>query len=130
MGSPRLRLIILGAVRGLIKPGYAYGINSVIREELLVRALAREIDGTTFLSRALIEASMAAAPQQQRIYRKSVAFLMQGNAMMRLHPIRDLRQLHLSRSDRVEINKMATLLKVLKQTDFYERMGRTLKATR
>jgi len=130
LGSPRLRLIILGAVRGLIKPGYAYGINSVIREELLVRALAREIDGTTFLSRALIEASMAAAPQQQRIYRKSVAFLMQGNAMMRLHPIRDLRQLHLSRSDRVEINKMATLLKVLKQTDFYERMGRTLKATR
>ena len=130
MGSPRLRLIILGAVRGLIKPGYADGINSVIREELLVRALAREIDGTTFLSRALIEASMAAAPQQQRIYRKSVAFLMQGNAMMRLHPIRDLRQLHLSRSDRVEINKMATLLKVLKQTDFYERMGRTLKATR
>ena len=114
----------------MIKPGYAYGINSVIREELLVRALAREIDGTTFLSRALIEASMAAAPQQQRIYRKSVAFLMQGNAMMRLHPIRDLRQLHLSRSDRVEINKMATLLKVLKQTDFYERMGRTLKATR
>jgi hypothetical protein len=113
----------------LIKPGYDYGISSIIREELLIRAMAREIDGNTYMSRALVEASVAGSEKPSALlYRKAVAFVLQGNAMIRLHPIKDLRQLHISKEDRKEINKMVTLLKVLKHTDFYEKMANTLKA--
>jgi len=93
-----------------------------------MKALAREIDGTSIMSRAMIEASIAGSERPSTIlYRKAVDFVLQGNALIRLHPSKDINKFHISREDKKEIYKMVTLLKVLKRTDFCEKMADMLK---
>ena len=128
--TAKLRLIILGALRGFIKPGYAYGVCSVIREELLTRALARELDGQAFISRGVLESSIVPVVEGMRrpaAYRQAIGYLLQGNALQRLMPGRNVRQIHMSQEQQREIAKVATLLKVLKRTDFSDRMAAMLK---
>lgn len=118
-------------MRGFIKPGYDYGVSSVIREELLTRALSREIDGQTFLSRGLLEASIVSVVEGMRrpqAYRQAIGYVLQGNAMLKLHPSKDVKRMHLSQDQQREIQKVATLLKVLKRTDFCDKMAAMLKA--
>lgn len=131
METPRLRLIILGAVRGLIKPGYEFGIASVIREDILTRAIGREIDGRTMAGRGMVEAAIAqiTAPSfRPSTYREAVGYLMQGNALTRLMPNRNVQKIQLSSNDRLQIKNAMTMLNLLKQTDFYDRMAALLKA--
>lgn len=103
-----------------------------MREEMLMRAIAREIDGNTFLTRSVIEANMASGSKNAAslLYRNSVGLMLQGNALIRMHPMKDLKRTFLSKSDQQEIGQMSTCLKILKRTDFYERMARTLVADR
>lgn len=131
MESARLRLIILGALRGFIKPGYEYGINSVIREELLTRALSREIDGEAFMNRGLMEAAIVPVVEGMRrpqAYRRAMGYILQANAMMKLQPHQDVKDIHLTDNDKQQIQKTIALLKVLKRTDFSDKMLAMLKA--
>ena len=131
METPRLRLIILAAVRGLIKPGYDFGVASVIRETLLTRAISREIDGQTLSDRGMLEATIAtitAPPYRPASYREAVGYLMQGNALAKLLPGRSVKKIQLSSNDRLQIKNAVTMLNLLKQTDFYDRMAAILKA--
>lgn len=131
MESPRLRLLILGALRGFVKPGYDYGINSVIREELLTRALARELDGQAMMNRGMVEGSIVPVVEGMRrpaAYRQAIGYVRQGNAIMRLHPTADVQRIHLNEDQQKEIRRVASLLKVLKRTDFCDKMAGMLKA--
>ncbi len=131
MEAPRLRLIILAAVRGLVKPGYDYGVSSVIREDLLTRAISREIDGQTLTHRGVLEAAIAQITDpawRPTSYRHAVGYVMQGNAMTKLQPARNVRKIQLNRDDRVQIKNAVTMLNLLKRTDFYDRMAAVLKA--
>lgn len=131
MESPRLRRLILGALRGFVKPGYDYGVNSVIREELLTRALAREIDGQSMADRGILEGAIVQVVEGMRrpeAYRQAVGYIRQGNAMRCLHPAAEIKRIHLSADQQNEIRKVATLLKVLKRTDFCDKMVGMLKA--
>ena len=128
--TARLRLLILGALRGLIKPGYDQGVASVIREELLLQALSREIDGQAMVNRGLLEGSALPVIEGMRrpmTYRGAVGFLLRGNAMRRLVPVEVMRNI-LNPDQREEINKTSAMLKVLKRTDFCDRMAAALKA--
>lgn len=116
-------------MRGIITPGYAFGVSSVIREELLIRALAREIDGHTLITRGVIESAIVPVVEGQRrpqAYRQAVNFILQGNALMRLLPNRNVKNMHLSTDQQREIAKVGALLKVLKRTDFCDRMATML----
>lgn len=131
MDSPRLRLIILGALRGFVKPGYTYGVNSVVREELLTRALGREIDGHAYMNRGVLEGSIIPVVEGMRrpmAYRQAVGYILQGNAMTKLQPLRAVQRIHLNSDQQREIQKVASLLKVLKRTDFCDKMAAALKA--
>ena len=128
--SARLRLIILGALRGFVKPGYDYSVASVVREELLLRAMSREIEGDSLMSRGLLESSALPVVEGMRrpmTYRSAVGFMLQGHAMRRLMPLQSLHNF-MNPDQHEEINKTSALLKVLKQTDFCDRMAATLNA--
>lgn len=129
MDAPRLRLIVLAGLRGLIEPGYEHGANSVVREQVLLQALAREVDGDTFLSRGIIEAMMAnviAPSERSRTYEKAINFLLQGTALKKLEGYKQIRKITISGDKVREMRKMATALMVLKSTDFCERMSKIL----
>ena len=131
MEAPRLRLIILGCLRGLVKPGYTFGITSFIREQMLLGAMQREIDGQTFTNRGLVEAAIAnlvSPAKRPEAYNKAVSFLMQGNLLSKGGSYSGLKKLQLSTQDMTDIRKAAALFKVLKKTQFYDIMATTLKS--
>ena len=59
METRRLRLFVVAYLRGLLKPYYAQGYASVVREELVLTALSAELDNETFKEINLIEGLMA-----------------------------------------------------------------------
>lgn len=96
-----------------------------------MRAMAREIDGDSFLHRGMVEAAIVPVVEGMRrpqAYRQAIGYILQGNAMKKLHPSKDVKRMHLSQDQQREIQKVATLLKVLKRTDFCDKMASMLKA--
>ena len=131
MESPRLRLLILGSLRGIVKPGYRLGINSRVREELLLNALQREIDGEVFEHRSSIEAAIAqiSIPSARpNICNQAIDFLLQGSMLRKGHSYACLKKAARSAKTEMDIKQAAAAFNILKSTDFYGRMHRTLKA--
>lgn len=129
MESAKLRLIILGALRGLIKPGYENGVNSVVREELLLRALGRELDGHALIHRGVLEGSVISIvddTHRTSTYQRAIGYIMQGSAVQKLFPDKRIRDIFVPPESREEAAQMGTLLKILKRTDYFDKMEELL----
>jgi hypothetical protein len=127
--AAKLRQLVLGALRGIVKPGYAFGVNSVVRERLLLNAMSQEIDGQAMMDRGLVEAMMVPVVQGSRrpaAYRQAISYLRFGHSLNRLMP-GFMTEAGLSADDQKEIKGMGSLLKALKSTDFCDRMARLMK---
>lgn len=55
MESSDAKLIRLAAIRGLLEPGYKYGVLSRVREILILRDLQREQSAEFYRSKALMD---------------------------------------------------------------------------
>ena len=54
--------MVLAHLRGLLKPGYEFGIRSRIRETVLLRAIDLELQHEQIRDDAFLQASLAGAP--------------------------------------------------------------------
>lgn len=59
MESRRIRLMLVAYLRGLLKPDYPNGLRSVIRENVVVEALSRELGADQLIDSISIQASFA-----------------------------------------------------------------------
>ena len=58
MGARRLRLYVVAYLRGLLQPYYDRGVHSVIRENLVLKALDQELTREVVNHSALVDASL------------------------------------------------------------------------
>jgi hypothetical protein len=106
-------------------------VTSFVRESLLLNAMQREIDGHAFINRGLIEGAITniVAPSgRSSAYRKAINYLMQGNNLCKGGSYRALKKAQISEKDEFEIRQAAAAFKLLKRTNFYDKMSATLKA--
>lgn len=131
MDSPRLRLIYLAGLRGFLKPDYKFGIQSYIREDLLIRTMVREMEYDTFKARGLIEAELLSVANPNRrniVYQNSVSYLLQGHGIREMQPYRKVNDMHLKAKDSHSVKEAAAAFKVLKAADLYAKMDAVLAA--
>lgn len=114
--------MVLAHLRGLLKPDYAQGIRSKIREEIVLRAILREYDAEAFLALSQFEASaLPAAGERYRgeLYNASRHQLLQATQMARLMTKtqieRVLPPLHKAR----DIQHLSKVFNLLKQTSVF-----------
>ncbi len=122
--------MVLAHTRGLLKPDYPFGIRSWIRENTLLNCLEYELQGQGFMARSALEAAVLPVTKVEalaRTFSRSVSYLQQGLAMLQYTPYNRILGLRQDANGEKEIEKTMTLFKVLKKTDFYDRMARTLR---
>lgn len=120
--------MLLAHLRGLLKPDYSCGINSVIRESLICNGLSRELEGQTLHHRARVEAQLMDAGNYRAVLHSSIQYLFKGNAMQQMHNSRSMQAVPHIVENQDEIKRMTLALKVLKGTNFYDRMDQILKS--
>lgn len=119
--------MILAHTRGLLAPDYPQGIKSWIREQMVLSCLEREVQGQGFLTRSIISA--AALPVTEpaamtRAYVRSMSYVEQAVSLLLGTPYDKWLQ---ERNETSDLEKTGRVFKVLKKTDFYDRMHRTLR---
>jgi hypothetical protein len=122
--TPQLRLLVLAHARGLIKPDYPHGIKSVIREELLLRQISRDIFGESYYHRAAVEANTLAvvdARSRDEIYKRARSFIMEGAAMKSFYSQTMLDQLQ--HKDQIEVAQGVSILKILEKSNLFDIMS-------
>jgi len=118
--------MLVAHLRGLLRPDYANGVMSVIREELVLQALAQETEGQHLHKQAVMSTSMmdCVAPQdRQRAVRQAMDNLRMGTALLRQEPYAKMVQQFKAHS--LEANIAA--LKMLRHTDTFEILKQTLE---
>jgi hypothetical protein len=126
--TPQLRLLVLAHARGLIKPDYPHGVKSVIREELLLRQISREIFGESYYHRATVESALIAAVgarDKEGIYKRASSLVMEGAAMTAFYSHEMLERL--KNKDAIEIAQGAAALKILEKSNLFDIMSGALK---
>lgn len=132
METPNLRLLLLAYFRGLLKPDYECGTKSRVREILVLRGLARELEADALVHKAKLDASMLPVMKPEAWpdllnglivdYHKGVAFKSHASAGV-------LRKIHQARrASATSAREMAAAMKVLKKTDFMDKMDKVLAA--
>lgn len=122
--------MVLAHVRGLLKPDYPNGVRSRIRERMLLNSLERETQGSGFLARANVEAASLAAADPgacPKIYTRALGYVLQGISLLQLMPYSQTLNITKRIANLDDIKKQAILFKVLKKTNFYEKMASVLE---
>lgn len=128
METPQLRLLVLAHARGLIKPDYPHGAKSVIREELLLRQISRDIFGESNYHRARVEAATITSVKpgdRQEVYKQAMSLIMEGAAMRAFYSQRMLDQLKYK--DKIELGQGVAALKILASSNLYDIMSGAIK---
>lgn len=126
LDTPRVRLMILAHLRGLLKPGYEQGVTSVIREELVLQAISQENEARGLLTQALMTSSMLPAFNDQarpKQLRQAIDNLRMGTSLLKMESYDKIVRQVKARS--VEAN--IALLHVFEQTDVFDILKKTLE---
>lgn len=121
METPQLRILVLAHVRGLLKPDYPHGIKSVIREELLLRQINRDIYGDSYYHRATVESnliSVVAPNARDEVYKKAASMVMEGAAMRAFYSQSMLDKIKYK--DKIEIAQGVSILKILEKSNLFD----------
>jgi hypothetical protein len=65
LDSRRLRLYVVAYLRGLLNPYYDHGIQSILRERMVLRAISMELEGDLLREVATIKAMLADMAQNR-----------------------------------------------------------------
>ena len=130
--TPRLRLLLLAYLRGLLKPDYDSGVKSQIREMLVINALVREIEGGELKNRALLDAvTLDSMKPERRPAILTTAFNLQAQsgALRMQQSYTQVRKLKKWNPDEEKsVKEMMAVLKVLKHTNFADKMRTILRS--
>jgi hypothetical protein len=125
----RLRLYVVGSLRGLIKPYYEHGVRSLIREEMLLKALSDEFDAESFTLASIVD-SIFLTNAEDRVGAYSAIF-------KRISHIRKLKEFNYSREDAKEYSSqelgednIVKLYGLLKEKGILDRIRKTAEDLR
>ena len=121
--------MFLAHARGLLKPGYSQGIRSIIRENLLLRQIDREIDGKVYMTRAVMESNflqVVSPAYRSRIVDSAVGLLNQAGALLTFTPYKKVAAMSVKNRDEHELNQSVAVLKILKKSDYFDKMAEFL----
>lgn len=122
--------MVLAHTRGLLKPDYAFGNRSVIRENLVLSCLERETQAQGFLTRGIVDAvtlPIVKAENRMEWLDRSLRYISQGVALFQFTPYDKVSKMATEMRDAGTIKKTIRAFKLLKRTDFYSRMNKVLK---
>ena len=113
---------MLAHVRGLIKPDYPHGIKSVIREELILRQISRDVYGESYYHRAIVESnvvsSLNSAQAKDETYKRAANLIMEGAAMRAFYSQKMLDRL--KHKEEIEVNQGVAALKILEKSNLFD----------
>lgn len=118
--------MLMAHLRGLLKPGYTNGYNSVIREELVLQALAQEVEAQGLMTQAQVSASMLEVLRpdaRSRAVRSAMDNLAMGTSLLRQEPY--ARIVRSVKAHSIEANIAA--FDVLQSTDIFSKLRDNLK---
>ncbi len=98
---------------------------------MLLTTMQREIDGEAFIQRGVMEsaiASIVSPLSRPATYRKAIEYLVRGNALKKGESYASVRRPTLSAKDEFQIRQVAAAFNILKKTNFYDIMAKTLIA--
>ena len=116
-------------LRGLLKPDYANGVSSVLREEMVLQAISQETEGHSLMVNAQMQSSMMnciAPADRARSLRNAMDNLRMGTSLLRMEPYAKI--LRKVKAHSVEAN--AAAFNLLQRTDIFEKLADILKAER
>lgn len=123
MEAPRLRLLRLANLRGLLTPDYPHGNRSRIREELILRDLSRENEGQVELTSVILKgllATMVRPAARGDVMSQAGDALSIAFNLLQLVPNKDLAKLKTGADESKETEELIkaySLLKDSKLTD-------------
>ena len=117
MEAPRLRLLRLANLRGLLTPDYPHGNRSRIREELILRDLSRENEGQVALTGAMLKGLLAliSKDREASITQAGEALSIAFN-LLQLVPNKDLAKLKTGADESKETEELIKAYSLLKET--------------
>ena len=117
MEAPRLRLLRLANLRGLLTPDYPHGNRSRIREELILRDLSRENEGQVALTGAMLKGLLALISKDRgaSITQAGEALSIAFN-LLQLVPNKDLAKLKTGADESKETEELIKAYSLLKET--------------
>ena len=131
MDTPRRRGLVLAYLRGLLLPELQFNYTSQIREHLVTQALLRETDAAALARLALMEGQiMASMTQSSKFSQLSQGVLSRLSVVSALYkhlPADEIGDVDEPGADH-DLKKMGAAWRLLKRTDFFDRMRATLEA--
>ena len=123
--------MVLAHLRGLLKPDYQHGIRSVIRENLVLTALSREIDSNAFAQRAMIEAvcMTAVAPgYRSKLHRDALSLLNDSNQLAKLLDYEAIERKRPKIENERDVKDLMAAFNILRETDVFATMDKLCRA--
>lgn len=115
--------MVLAHLRGLLEPDYKNGVRSRIREELVLRAIAREVDAGSFESRAIIEAvcmSAVAPPYRAKLHQDAMQFLTDSNQLFKMLDYESIEAKRPKLENQRDVQELIAAFNILRETSFFQ----------
>jgi len=119
--------MVLAHLRGLLTPDYPQGFRSRVRENLVLSALAREVDAEAFGKRAIVEAvcMSAVAPQHRpKLHRDALTFLQDSAQLAKLLDFDSIEARRPKLENERDVRDLIKAFSILKDTNVFEIMDK------
>ena len=121
---------MLAHLRGLLTPDYPQGFRSRVRENLVLTALAREVDAEAFGKRAIVEAvcMSAVAPQHRpKLHRDALTFLQDSAQLAKLLDYDSIEAKRPKLENERDVQDLMQAFNILRETDVFDKMASICK---
>jgi len=118
-------MMVLAHLRGLLKPDYQHGLRSRIRENVVLIALAREVDAESLGRRAVMEASCMSAvnpASRVKLHRDAMSLLNDSCQMAKLLDYDAIEAKRPKLENERDVQDLMKAFEILRQTDVFDKM--------
>lgn len=122
--------MVLAHLRGLLHPDYRHGVRSRIREELVLRAISREVDAESFQARAIVEAvcMTAVAPAYRaKLHQDAMQFLTDSNMLAKLLDFDVIERKRPKLENQRDVKELMQAFSILRETDVFHKLDALCK---